>query len=282
MASNAACGAKKRQKPPRLAQASKRSYSPGRTAMSLELLPAAALRSFPVPADELGISDSLIETREDTAANPQPLYQLEQVKPADASLAIDPLASITAARGTGHLDLGDTQIVTSLIDSLSHYSRNASAVGARNLTGLAEANLRYIYSAYGSARGTQRDKVLNACARYAEFLGWLHQDLGNSTLSLFWTDRALEWAQEGDDSQFLSYIWMRKSDHAEQYGSSDRVVSLARLSSKIPALSPRANALAAQQQARGYSQRGEQELFERMINQAREFLGKAGGDNSAP
>jgi hypothetical protein len=180
------------------------------------------------------------------------------------------------------LDVNDPQAIAFLSDALPCYARTASMLGGRPLIEVTERYIRLIYSGCAEARGNHRNKVLNICARYAEFLGWLHQDLGNPVYSLFWTDRALEWVQEADtDPQFLSYVLMRKSDHAEQYGTADRVVSLARVALKVPALSPRAKALAIQQEARGHSQLGDRACFERRLDEAREYVLQAESSRDA-
>jgi len=75
---------------------------------------------------------------------------------------------------------------------------------------------------------------------------------------------------------------MRKSDHAEQYGTPGRVIALAQSARQIPALSPRAKALAIQQEARGYSQSGDAASFERNLDEARECLLKAADSDEAP
>jgi hypothetical protein len=181
------------------------------------------------------------------------------------------------------LDSNDPQAVAFMSDALPHYARTASMLGGEQLTGLAEKHIRFIYSGLGGASGGQRREILAACARYAEFLGWLHQDLGNPVISLFWTDRALEWAQEAEpDGQFVSYVLMRKSDHAEQYGTPGRVISLARSALSVPALSPRARALAVQQEARGHAQGGNRELFQRRLDEARELVVRSEGSGEAP
>ena len=75
---------------------------------------------------------------------------------------------------------------------------------------------------------------------------------------------------------------MRKSDHAEQYGTPSRVIALAQSALRVPALSPRSRALAIQQEARGYSQCGDEAGFERKLDEARECLVRTTGSDEAP
>lgn len=184
-------------------------------------------------------------------------------------------ADVLAAEQAG--EACDPESAELLAAELPHYARAVNMFGARPLTGLIERHVRLLYSGYEAARGPRRLAILDTCAGYAEFLGWLHQDLGRPVYGLFWTDRALEWAQEaGSDPQFVSYVVMRKSDHAEQYGTGQRVVALARAALGFPALSPRAQALVAQQEARGYAQTGDRPRFERNLDKARGLVQRAG------
>ncbi len=181
------------------------------------------------------------------------------------------------------LDPRDSHEVARISEALPYYARTAALLGGRPLVNLAEKYVKVLCSGCEATHGKYRDQILAACARYAEFLGWLHQDLGNPVLSLFWTDRAMEWAMEaGTDQQFESYVLMRKADHAEQYGTAGRVIALARSALRITPLSPRAQALAVQQEARGYSQNGEQSLFECKLDEARELIAKSGNGEDAP
>src|SRR5437660_11111902 len=80
----------------------------------------------------------------------------------------------------------------------------------------------------------------------------------------------------------LSYVLMRKSDHAEQYGTPGRFIAFAQSALQVPALSPRAKALAIQQEARGHSQADDESSFERKMDEARACLVGAADSNEAP
>ncbi len=180
------------------------------------------------------------------------------------------------------LNSSDPQVIAFVSDTLQYYAKTAAMLGGQDLIDLVERHIRFIYSGLDGAHGIYRIQILCICARYAEFLGWLYQDLGKPIQALFWTDRALEWSQEAEDSQFQSYVLMRKSDHAEQYGTPDRVVAIARSALEVGSISPRSKALAIQQEARGYSQHGDQALFERKLDEARELISEAWGSGDAP
>jgi transcriptional regulator with XRE-family HTH domain/tetratricopeptide (TPR) repeat protein len=191
--------------------------------------------------------------------------------------------SLHAMPNNRPLILDDPQIVDLVSAALPFYANASRLMGGRGLVEFAVQHIQLMCSAVADAYGQRRNEILAVCARYAEFAGWLYQDLGEPVLSLFWTDRALEWAQEAAAERgFVSYVLMRKSDHAEQYGSADRVLTLAHEALSITPLSPRAKALAVQQEARGYSQNRDNAMFERKLDEARRLIQDAEGDDDAP
>ncbi len=50
--------------------------------------------------------------------------------------------------------------------------------------------------------------------RYAEFLSWLHQDLGNTDAASYWLDRALQWSYTVGDDDLTTYVMARKAQLA--------------------------------------------------------------------
>lgn len=200
-----------------------------------------------------------------------------------SSLVADYPLSTQAMTVDGSLIADDPDSIEMVAGMLPHYAKAANLLGSADFVQLAEKQIRFMYSACEAASGVHRTRILDVCARYAEFLGWLYQDLGNPVYALFWTDRALEWTLETDTNpQFLSYVLMRKSDHAEQFGTPGRVIALAQSALRVPALPPRSRALAIQQEARGYSQCGDEAGFERKLGEARECLLKTSGSDEAP
>ncbi|HEX5495171.1 MAG TPA: hypothetical protein VFX70_11425 [Mycobacteriales bacterium] len=70
------------------------------------------------------------------------------------------------------------------------------------------------------ARDPVRPALRNVQAEYAEYTGWLHQEIGNHAPSVYWTSQAETWAQAGGDYQMVSFVHGRKINiayWAEQY-----------------------------------------------------------------
>jgi hypothetical protein len=76
-----------------------------------------------------------------------------------------------------------------------------------------------------NAKDGARESVRRVQAAYAEFAGWLSDDLGDRRAGQYWTDRALEWAHETDDDLIVGYILTRKAQRAVEIGGSAELVS---------------------------------------------------------
>lgn len=82
-------------------------------------------------------------------------------------------------------------------------------------------------------------QLLYVAARFAEFAGWVNQDAGDLREAMRWSNAALDYAQEAEDSHLTSYIQMRKSSIASDAnrtatcarlrarGASDRIIAIA-------------------------------------------------------
>lgn len=66
----------------------------------------------------------------------------------------------------------------------------------------------------------------------------------------------MEWAQETDDDLMTSYVLFRKSNQATAHRNPQQAVSLARVSQRVPGVTAKVRALAAQQEAQGHALMG--------------------------
>ncbi|MGW7617121.1 helix-turn-helix domain-containing protein [Streptomyces antimycoticus] len=104
------------------------------------------------------------------------------------------------------------------------------------------------------AHGLLRREILQTGSEWAEFAGWLYEDLGRPEQALWWSDRAMEWAQEADDPVRQAFILMRKAQQSVGLGQQQRAVGLAsaalRVRGDVPA---RIRASAHLQAAHGHA-----------------------------
>jgi len=120
----------------------------------------------------------------------------------------------------------------------------------------------------------ERRHLLSLGADGAEFAGWLYRDLLDPARARYWYDRAMEWAQEADDTPMQAYVLLRKSQMAYDIGDRSRVVTLAgaaaRESRRLPL---RVRAEVTQQVALGMAVTdGSLSDIERVMEQSRNLL----------
>jgi hypothetical protein len=99
-------------------------------------------------------------------------------------------------------------------------------LGPRQL-GLVLAQIQILDELRRHARQGTTEPTLRLLAQYAEFAGWLHQDAGNTTAAMHWTDHASQWAQAIGDYQMVAYMLVRKSNIALLDGDAIDVIDLA-------------------------------------------------------
>ena len=174
-------------------------------------------------------------------------------------------------------------LVTGLLgDALAGHAQAASMFGGAELLPLMVRHARFLRAGFGNASGRERVRLAWVSGRYAEFCGWLCQDLGRWGDAMFWSDRAMEWAREAGDNALVSYVLMRQSDLAEGHRPAGSVLSLAEAAGKVAAIGPRSRALAVQQQGTGHALNGDVAGFERMMDAAREDAAAAVPTDDAP
>lgn len=128
-----------------------------------------------------------------------------------------------------------------------------------------------------AATGALRRRILETASEWAEFAGWLYEDLGHPAKGLWWSDRAMEWAQEADEPVRQAFILMRKSQLSAGLRQQQRVVGLAaaalRVRGDVPA---RIRASARLQEAHGQALVGEESVALRALDSAEALVGGDG------
>ncbi|WP_156178727.1 hypothetical protein [Saccharothrix sp. ST-888] len=151
-----------------------------------------------------------------------------------------------------------------------HY-KTANLLGGRHSLDAVERHVQLIDRVQEQTGGAARGDLLGIGARSAEFLGWLHQDLGNFQRSTYWSDRAMEWAQENSDDTMAAYILFRKSNQATARRVPQQAVSLARAAQRAPGATAHIRALAAQQEAQGHALLGNPRFAQAKFDEAHEL-----------
>lgn len=151
-----------------------------------------------------------------------------------------------------------------------HY-KAANLLGSRHALDAVTRHVQLLDRLQESVGGRARDELLSIGARTAEFLGWLNQDLGDFGQALYWSDRAMEWAQETGDNVMAAYVLFRKSNQATAQRNTQKAVSLARAAQRSAGVTLRIRALAAQQEAQGHALMGNLRFAQAKFDEAHEL-----------
>jgi transcriptional regulator with XRE-family HTH domain len=165
-------------------------------------------------------------------------------------LAALPVDALGAIKGSHPVDLDVLHrllVVRRLLNDSDNW------LGSRSLASAVRQLYELIDRLRRATTGELRRNLLDVAALYAEFCGWLHQEVGDVRGGVEWTQRALQQAQAADDRDLVAYVFVRMGQFAEADGDGDRVVGLARAAQREPGLSAQVRALALQQEARGHA-----------------------------
>ncbi|WP_455360697.1 tetratricopeptide repeat protein [Streptomyces sp. SYSU K21746] len=151
-------------------------------------------------------------------------------------------------------------------------------VGPRFLVPAVQSQVPLIEQLCMDASGPIRNDVLRVGARYAEFLGWLYQDTGDSQAAMLWTNRALDYAYELDDPTLSAYVFQRRSNIAAEAGQAGYAIGLANAALKQAQKLPhQVHAVALRARANSFALLGEADDSARALDEAR-TLADLGGD----
>ncbi|MGW4593247.1 helix-turn-helix domain-containing protein [Amycolatopsis thermoflava] len=128
-----------------------------------------------------------------------------------------------------------------------------------------------------------RRELLAAGAEGAEFAAWLYRDVRDFGRSLYWYDRATEWAQEAGDVPMQGYVLLKKAQLAFDEREPVRMLTLAQAAQqKAWCLPKRVQAEAVQQEARAEVMLGATaDAVRPQLERARELLDDAAAEASA-
>lgn len=142
-------------------------------------------------------------------------------------------------------------------------------IGPGNLAPAIGGLYRLIERMHRAARGGMRRRMLDVCASYAEFYGWLSQELGDLRGALVWTERALQQAKAAEHPQLAAYTHVRLAQLAESELDGGRMIAMARAALSEPDVSVPVRALALQLEARGHALDGDVNACRRKLDEAR-------------
>jgi hypothetical protein len=197
----------------------------------------------------------------------------ELYRATDEELGISQVASVSLpvppALPADLPEKASPEILSYLSNVLAEHVKADAVVGPRYLVQAVQSQLPLIDRLCQATRGTDRSEVLAVAAQFAEFCGWLYQDSGKPDSAVFWTNHALDYAQELNDPQLIAYIMSRKSNIATESGKPGYGLGLANAAlNAFDALTPRIRAASLRQRANAHALLSEQQEFEETVDQA--------------
>ncbi|WP_267242861.1 hypothetical protein [Streptomyces sp. PR69] len=199
---------------------------------------------------------------------------VESAPPQLDALPVLPIPRASSPRAT-------PEVLNYLTSVFAQHVQAEPLVGPRFLVPAVQSQVPLIEELCKEASGPLRDDAVRVGARYAELLGWLHQDTGDSQQAMLWTNRALNYASELDDAALSAYVFQRRSNIAAEAGQAGYAVGLANAALKrARELPSQVQAVALRARANSYALLGQADDCARALDEARALADQAAQDES--
>ncbi|WP_326597707.1 helix-turn-helix domain-containing protein [Streptomyces sp. NBC_01803] len=228
------------------------------------------VRMLALVADRLGIAHERVGLSSEGASTQNERVNRRHFLGASAALGMPALPDDIA---TAHRAVNPA-VVDHLRRLRATLVQSDSLYGPRSVIGTVQDHLKVLaQQLLPATTGRLRRALLQTSAEWAEFAGWLHEDLGQPERSLWWSDRAMEWAQEADDPARQSFILMRKAQQSANLSQPQRTLGLAAAALRVRGdVAQRVRASAHLQLAHGHAWGGDQTETARALDAAREMV----------
>lgn len=193
-----------------------------------------------------------------------------RIHPGEARLAhLQPSPAADDASPVDHL----RRLRAILVDS-------DNLLGPRTVVQAVQDHISVIQQLREQYSGADRRALLQVQAEYAEFAGWLHQDIGDFQAARFWLDRALELAYAGGDSEFPVFVLARKSQLAGDMHDAASAIDLADAAATTGQSHHRLAGVAMTYAAHGHALDGQRRASMVALDHARQQLGMSSTEES--
>ncbi|WP_433593960.1 hypothetical protein [Nocardia sp. CA-145437] len=166
-------------------------------------------------------------------------------------------------------DVIDPAFVDHLRFLLDEHVRMDALTGPRYVLDALRGELAVVEELCGKARGGMRQSLLEVGARFSEFAGWLFQDSGDLEAAMYWSNIAMDYAEELGSTHLTSYVLMRKSNIATDRGYAAKGLGLANAAlRRWDHITPELRAVALRQLANAHAMIGEVDDCRRALDKA--------------
>lgn len=137
------------------------------------------------------------------------------------------------------------------------------------------AQTQTLRSLAAAARDPARSVLLGLAARYAEYTGWIAQEMGDDHAALWWTDQAVRMAEAAGQPEMGAYALVRRALVGMYRGDAAETIDLARMAQSDPRASERVRGLAALREAQGYALTADGSHCHEALERGREHMAHA-------
>ena len=190
------------------------------------------------------------------------------VSPAAVQLLPDWGDGGRVAAGAAGMVRVDARMHDELAQELRQLRLTEDHMGANAVLALTLELVPTVAGLRGAAAGRLHDDLLSLEAQWAQFCGWLYQDLGNHAASGQWYAQALVKGHEAGDDDMVASVLSMRANAAWGFRDARRCIALSTASLRGTGVSAGVRALSAQQLARGHALVGDREACERALDDA--------------
>ncbi|MFH8608838.1 helix-turn-helix domain-containing protein [Streptomyces sp. NPDC018029] len=167
------------------------------------------------------------------------------------------------------------------LEQLAQMQRLGQNLAPGAMLPVLRAQVTNVIALASRSSGSLRADLMVTASRFAEYIGWMAQEDGNTSMALSATADAVELARAGGDEHLADYALVRRALVAYYDGDASRTIALAQQAQRSAA-PPRIRGLAAQREAQGHALHGDERSCGQALERARELLGKAGDLSDGP
>ncbi|MGW0484834.1 helix-turn-helix domain-containing protein [Nonomuraea sp. NPDC003214] len=166
---------------------------------------------------------------------------------------------------------GDATLLAAARTLFDNYRQLGQTVGPGALLPALIAQTHSLRALSARTGAHTRDGLLRLASRYAEYAGWMMQEIGNDQGALWWTRHAVELAAAGGDHDLAAYGHVRHALVTLYRDDAAQTLELARRA-QHPKLPARIRGLAEQREAQGHALAGDYDACMRSLDRARALL----------
>ncbi|WP_424185890.1 helix-turn-helix domain-containing protein [Actinokineospora sp. G85] len=137
-------------------------------------------------------------------------------------------------------------------------------------------SLQYFLPQAGSA---MTKEALMLSARYAEYAGWMMQEIGDDPAALYYTDQASHLAVRAGDNDMIVNAFVRRANIALYQEDAHGVISFATKAQRVEC-SNRMKRLAVLREAQGHALMGDEDRFRKCLKKSSQYAAASGGSSN--